>query len=308
MEVIKKAMTKIKGLFVKPHTHSQKLEINSASVKLFAGVCVFVFIAGVLMLPDDVPVEFSEKKQTISSVEDKQNQGAPATPGASANSLWAAPSRSGFGSSGGGSEVNHNTSMVIGSIQNAKTQLQAGFRIALRLIDKSTVSQDAVPILAQSILDGVSESGLRIPAGTRFYGEASFQKGSDRATIRFRQISLPSGQIRKIQALGLSKDGQPGVPGKVFSDGLKNTTGQLITTFVGAMAAGSIQTDLLGRSRGGIENGLLSAVSATAQTRAQSYGENLKAEREWIELNPGTEFDALLSEDLKLIDQGGGHE
>ena len=73
-----------------------------------------------------------------------------------------------------------------------------------------------------------------------FYGEASFQKGSDRATIRFTQISLPSGQIRKVSALALSKDGQPGVPGRVFSDGMKNTAGQVLTTFVGGLAAGSM--------------------------------------------------------------------
>ena len=199
--------------------------------------------------------------------------------------------------------------MVIGSKSgNAKTELRAGIRLPLRILDKVIVSQDSVPILAELILDSQTDSGLKLAAGTRFYGEASFQKGSDRATIRFTQISLPSGQIRKVSALALSKDGQPGVPGRVFSDGMKNTAGQVLTTFVGGLAAGSMETDILGRSKGGIENGLLGAVAATAQSRAQNYGEKLKTEREWIELNPGAECDAVLSDALKLQEGGDTYE
>ncbi len=204
--------------------------------------------------------------------------------------------------------MNYNTSMIVGSGQNAKTQLRAGERLPLRLIDNVIVSQESVPVLAELILDSVTESGLRLSAGTRFYGEASFQKGTDRAQIRFSQISLPSGKIRKIAASALSKDGQPGVIGRVFSDGAKNTAGQIITTFVGGLAQGSMETDVLGRSKGGLENGLLGAVAATAQARAQSYGEKLKAEREWIELKTGTECDAVLSGSLKLQDGGDEYE
>jgi hypothetical protein len=199
--------------------------------------------------------------------------------------------------------------MFIGSKGgNAKTELRAGIRLPLRILDKVIVSQDSVPILAELILDSQTDSGLKLVAGTRFYGEASFQKGSDRATIRFTQISLPSGQIRKVSALALSKDGQPGVPGRVFSDGMKNTAGQVLTTFVGGLAAGSMETDILGRSKGGIENGLLGAVAATAQSRAQNYGEKLKTEREWIELTPGVECDAVLSAALKLQEGGDTYE
>ncbi|MBL7554188.1 MAG: hypothetical protein JNM24_00075 [Bdellovibrionaceae bacterium] len=117
-------------------------------------------------------------------------------------------------------------------------------------------------------------------------------------------MSLPSGEIKTISAMGIDKNGQSGVYGKVFSDGVKNSTGQIITTFVGGLAAGSIETDAFGRSRGGVENGLLAAVSETAKSRAQNYGEKLKTEREWIEVQGGAELDALLKETLNLNDGG----
>ncbi len=82
----------------------------------------------------------------------------------------------------------------------------------------------------------------------------------------------------------------------------------VITTFVGGLAAGSMETDVLGRSKGGIENGLLGAVAATAQGRAQAYGEKLKTEREWIELNSGIECDAVLNDSYKLQDGGDNYE
>lgn len=191
---------------------------------------------------------------------------------------------------------------------NAKTQLRAGIRLPLRILDKVIISQDPVPILAELILDSQTDSGLKLPAGTRLYGEASFQRGSERASVRFTQLSLPSGQIRKISALGLGKDGQPGIEGRVFSDGMKNTAGQVLTTFVGGLAAGSMETDILGRSKGGLTNGLLGAVSATAQSRAQAYGEKLKTEREWIELRSGAECDAVLNESLGLQEGGDSYE
>jgi type IV secretory pathway VirB10-like protein len=178
----------------------------------------------------------------------------------------------------------------------------------LRILDKFIVSQESVPILAELIFDSVTDSGLKLPAGTRFYGEASFARGSDRATIQFRQISVPSGQIRGISGTALGKDGQPGVPGHVFSDGMKNTAGQVITSFVGGLAAGSIETDVFGRSKGGIENGLLSAVAATAKDRANNYGEKLKTEREWIEVLAGAECDALLNESINLQNGGDNYE
>ncbi len=92
---------------------------------------------------------------------------------------------------------------------NAKTQIRAGQRLPIRILDKFVVAQDQVPILAELLFDSTTDSGLKLPAGTRFYGEASFQKGGDRAGIQFRQISLPYGQIRPITALRLERTVNP---------------------------------------------------------------------------------------------------
>lgn len=299
----------LKKSFVEENSFSKKIDLNFKTIRIFAIVGVLIFITTIFLLPTDVPVEFTQKIERSDVKADHYAEGSSSSGRREepAQALWAAPKPAIPG--GGGSQVNFNTSMIIGmNGGNAKTELRAGIRLPLRILDKIIVSQDSVPILAELILDSHSDSGLKLPAGTRFYGEASFQKGSDRAQIRFSQISLPSGQVRKISALALSKDGQPGVPGRVFSDGMKNTAGQVLTAFVGGMAAGSMQTDIMGNSKGGIENGLLGAVAATAQSRAQVYGEKLKTEREWIELRPGSECDAVLNGSLKLQEGGDSYE
>ncbi len=303
------AILKVKNSFVEENSFSRKFDLNFKTIRLVASVGILIFVAVVFLLPAEVPIEFTEKIERSEIITDHESDtethsGANSS---SARSLWSTPKVS--MPSAGSSQINHNTSMVIGSKGgNSKTELRAGIRLPLRTLDKVVVSQDPVPIMAELILNSQSDSGLKLPAGTRFYGEASFQKGTDRAQIRFSQISLPNGQIRQIAALALSKDGQPGVAGRVFSDGMKNTAGQVLTTFVGGLAAGSMQSDILGRSKGGIENGLLGAVSATAQSRAQAYGEKLKTEREWIELRSGVECDAVLNDSLKLQEGGDDYD
>ena len=289
-----------------------KREIRFSRLKWLAVSSIVLFVMVVLFLPDEADLQFSRK----ASMPNRDRDGAgPIEPGAvgsngnaigsQASSLWGAPKLS--YSSGGGGQVNQNTSMIVGpSGGNAKTQLRAGVRLPIRILDKFVVSQDQVPILAELILNSVTDSGLMLPAGSRFYGEARFQKGADRATVTFRQISLPSGQIKSIDGIAAGRDGQPGIQGRVFSDGMKNTAGQVLTTFVGGLAAGSMQTDIFGRSQGGIQNGLLNAVSQTAQSRAQMYGEKLKTEREWIEVQAGQEADAILNESFNV--QEGGDE
>lgn len=306
---IKNISSKTTGSFLKKSEVSQKLDVNFKAFKILGGISIVIFIAVVFIMPTEVPVEFAEKIDHQSTITDSTNESSePKNSQGSAEALWGSPKMT-LPQGSGSSQVNYNAPMVIDSKGgNAKTELRAGIRLPLRLLDKVVVSQEPVPVLAELILNSESGSGLKLPAGTRFYGEASFQKGSDRATIRFSQISLPSGQIKKISALALSKDGQPGVVGRIFSDGMKNTAGQVITTFVGGLAAGSMETDMLGRSKGGIENGLLGAVAATAQGRAQAYGEKLKTEREWIELNTGIECDAVLNDSFKLQDGGDNYE
>ncbi len=318
IEAIKSSILKIKTHFVKKSDVSEKREVNFKSFKilLFGGVLIFILVT--FLLPTEQDIEFSQKmvpateKAHTDEVENSKtdpNQDL-------ATQMWnSSPSnglRNVYGNSSGGSsgnQINYNTSMIVGAKNgNAKTQLRSGIRIPLRIIDKFVVSQESVPILAESILDSTTDSGLRLPAGSRFYGEASFQKGSERAVIQFRQISLPSGEIKSISGIAVGKDGQPGVAGDVHSDGAKNTMGSIITTFIAGYATGSMETDVLGRSKGGVENGLKAAVAATAKDRANSYGEKLKTQREWIEVNMGAECDVLLSESMNLQQLGGDYE
>lgn len=299
-----------KKMFIKENSFSDKREMNFGAFKVMAAVSILIFIGVVFLLPNEESIEFTEK---IDSRNKPNSNGSPSNSndnakGQSAEGLWSSPSVSVTAISSM-NQINHNTSMILGSKNgNAKTELRAGIRLPLKILDKVTVSQESVPILAELILDSQTESGIKLPAGTKLYGEASSQKGSERVSIRFMQLSLPSGQIKKITAMALSKDGQPGVVGRVFSDGMKNTAGQVLTTFVGGLAAGSMESDILGRSKGGIENGLLGAVAATAQSKAQSYGEKLKTEREWIELKSGTECDAVLNESIRLQEGGDSYE
>lgn len=304
---------KIKGLVVNEPEGSAKTELNFKSLKIIALFALFIFLIVVFLLPNDPLVEFSQKTDSLRTDSNASAEMAAAAGGASeqsaASAIWGSPKMGLPSSQGGGGQINHNTSMVLGSKNgNAKTQLRAGQRLSLRVLDKVIVSQESVPILAELMFDSATDSGLKLPAGTRFYGEASYQKGSSRAQIRFKQISLPSGQIRPISGLALGKDSQPGIPGRVFSDGMKNTAGQVITAFVAGLAAGSVETDFLGHSKGGIQNGLLTAVSATAKDRAQAYGEKLKTEREWIEIANGAECDAVLSDSLNLQEGGDQYD
>lgn len=306
---LKSLAARARGVFIHENSVSQKSDVNFKAFKTLGLASVFVFVGVVFSLPDDVPLEFTEKVENpeLSSQNSTANAQSETNQQSSAQSLWSS-SRMAIPAQGS-SQINHNTSMILGQKGgNAKTQLRAGIRLPLRILDKVIISQDPVPILAELILDSQTDSGLKLPAGTRLYGEASFQRGSERASVRFTQLSLPSGQIRKISALGLGRDGQPGIEGRVFSDGMKNTAGQVLTTFVGGLAAGSMETDILGRSKGGLTNGLLGAVSATAQSRAQAYGEKLKTEREWIELRFGVECDAVLNESIGLQEGGDSYE
>lgn len=310
MEIKPTPLGALTNLFIKKSHGSSKYEVNTKSFKtlVLSGTLVFVIVT--ILLPTEENIEFTEK---IAQAPPPENPGEGPQEGlrkkTEATNIWSnnagfsTPHRS-HGSEALRAPINHNTSMLLGGQnRDAKVQLHSGRRVALRILDKFIVAQEMVPILAESILPTISDSGLRLPAGTRFYGESSFQKGSDRASIVFRQISLPSGETRKINALALGKDGQPGVVGAISSDRWKNTAGSLVTTFVAGYASGSMETNVLGVSKGGVENGLKAAIAATAKEQTTTYGEKLKTQREWMEVAAGTECDALLTESLNLQQQ-----
>lgn len=303
-------VVRIKKYFIASSGVSRKIEIDFQNLKFVFFAASLLFIGFVLFLPSEQDVEFSSRlvSDEPDSESTMENQGEPNREGTHGHlrGLWGAPQPNYRRGSTGGGSMNYNTSTLLNSSGgNAKTQIRAGLRLPLVIRDKFIVSDSPVPILAELILNTTTESGLALPARTSFYGEASFQRGGNRAQVRFTRISLPSGEIRPISGIGVGKDGQPGLPGRVYSDGVRNTAGQVVTTFVGGLAAGSVETDALGRSRGGFENGLLTAIAVTAKDRAQDYGEKMKAEREWIEVPDGFECDALIGESLNL---GGDRE
>ncbi len=294
---------KIKSPFIRKSDVSDKVEVNSRSFKLLIAAFIFIFIVIVMLLPNPKHVQF--ERRIVRSSDDAGAVSAATTTkadqqaaNADAEALWGDP-RPNL-ASGGSAQLNRNSPMILMGRNNAKMQIPAGERLHLRLLDGFTITDDSVPILAELTFDSVTDSGLRLPAGTDFYGETNFDKSSGRAKINFKQISLPNGQTRSISGIAVSSDGEPGISGDVHSDIAKNTAGELITSFVGGFAAGSMQTNVFGQSVGGVQNGLLQATGDTARNLAQNYGNNLKAEREWITVKAGTEFDAILNQSFNL--------
>jgi type IV secretory pathway VirB10-like protein len=161
-----------------------------------------------------------------------------------------------------------------------------------------------MPVVGIVSSDVASESGTAIPSGSKVLGEASFESDNERASIAWRSIIMADGRERPFSAISLGRDGENGIDGNVHSDGVKNVVGQTLTRFVGAYAAGSMNTGMLGANQGGNANGLRNAIAQTATDRANSMGENLQKERKWIELESGTETVAVLNQAFTFRDAG----
>ncbi len=303
---------KAKSIIFGKSAFSEKQEVNFEHLKIVSFIMFLLFISIVLLLPDESTVEFTEALETHEKEVVNESLDKPDNPRNQLNTsetLWGSPKVNYQRNNSSSASTDYNKTTLLGFKNgNSKTQLRAGEKLPLRIVDKFIVSDSPVPILAELILNVTTDSGLSLPAGTRFYGEASFQRGANRARIQFTQVSLPNGEIKSISGFAIGKDGQPGLPGRVYSDGMRNTAGQVITTFVGGLASGSMETDILGRSKGGLQNGLLSAVAVASKERAQAYGEKMKAEREWIEVTHGFECDAILNESMNLQNGGDNNE
>ena len=299
-----KNLKKTKDLFIKKETSltaKQDLDFKNVSVAFFGVVGLFL-VLGMLMPSDDNRVFRQVAKDPPQKAEPDQKTASEQRP-TNASNIWGNGSAGLSGGQRGGSQINYNTAMVIGSKNgNSRTELHAGTKIRLQIIDKFVASQEGTPVIAKSVEDVTSDSGNSIPQDSLFYGEASFEKSSGRAIIQFKKVSYPNGTIRDISASAVSGDGMAGLEGNVKSDSAKNSVGQVITTFVGGLAAGSVERDFMGNSKGGVSNGLLQAVSETARDRAQKYGESMKDAREWIEINAGTSCDAVIRKPFKMIE------
>lgn len=303
--LVKRIQNKVSRFFVKSETtQTSKKDFNSKNivVLLFSFAALFVTVS--LFMPTKQDIIYREvakesPKSGTNTVTQNKKTEQPSS------RLWGSPAP--MVSTGQASQNNYNTAMVVSPHGgNSKTELHAGTHLRVRIVDKFITSQEAAPVLGKVMEDATTESGLSIQKDSLLYGEATYQKASGRAIIQFKKISYPSGEIRSIHASVIGGDGMAGLEGSVHSDGMKNSAGQVLTTFVGGLAAGSMQRDILGNSTGGVTNGLLQAVSDTAKDRAQKYGESLKESREWIEIPAGTECDAVIQHSYKMIESDGG--
>lgn len=307
----------------KPFT--SKREVNWNKVKLCGFGLLGAVIMGIIFYPSSRPEQevFYEKAEsgTISSVGVTDNDPTLATvkqiQGSQINSasvhssldhLYKPDTPVIHGGGGVSSSGDRNGSMIVTrGGADTKDQLTAGTRISIELSHDVTISGQAIPIIGYVAKDVLAENVSAIPRGAKVLGEASFDEASERASIVWRSIILPDGIERPLSAIGIGRDGQIGVEGKVYSEGVKNAVGQTLTRFVGAYASGSLKTGAFGENKGGHANGMRNAVAQTATDRANAMGEALQKERKWIEVSGGTQTLAVISQSFNYGHEGGAN-
>lgn len=310
---------KLKSYFLKdPIPFSTRREVNWRAIKNCIAILIVAAVVALLLLPESKPQQATyQEKAEAGSV---QNSIAESNPSATAanqfdqsrssvgnvprslNSLYD-QGGSGSRSSGG---PDRNSSMIVSrSGLDSKTQVPPGSRIRVKLYETAIVAGTAIPVIGIVAQDFIHEDGLAIPKGSKLFGEVSYDESSDRGQFAWRSIQMPDGRERPFSAVSVDRDGQVGVQGKVHSEALKNTVGQTLTRFIGAYAEGSMQRGALGSNPGGDDNGWKHAIADTAKDRADSWAEDLKKEKKWIELKAGAEFFAVLREPFTFRDPGG---
>jgi len=322
MEVTPSPVTaKLKGFFLKdPVPFAAKREVNWKAVKITGVLVTMLGIVVLLLLPTPSPEQstYHEKAESgsIRTVSTDSNPSettlsqfeqarlgmgtVPRNP----DFIYGPPANGGSSRSGG----DRNSSMIVArSGVDLKTQIPPGSRLRLKLLDSAIVSDASMPVIGVVISDYVHDDRLAIPAGTKIFGEVSFDDGNERAQFFWKSLQTPDGRERSFSAVSIDQDGQTGVQGKIHSEALKNTAGQTLTRFIGAYAEGSMQRGALGGNPGGDDNGWKNAIAETAKDRAETWAEGMKKEKKWIELRAGTEFFAVLKEPFTFRDPGGAY-
>lgn len=202
--------------------------------------------------------------------------------------------------------ANRNAGMILARNGfDSRTQLSPGARIQIRLIHGVTVAEQAVPVVGIVMKDVEADYGIAIPGGSKVLGEVSFESTNERTTLAWKSVILADGRERPLSAIGMGKDGKSGIDARIRSESFKNAVGQTMTKFVGAYAAGSINTGMFGANPGGNKNGLRNAIAQTATERANAMGETLQKEKKWAELQSGQEIIAILNQPFSFRDPGG---
>ena len=313
MDVIKNHLSKMFLKEALPLTN--KRDVNWSAVKKIAGIAVALSVVTVLLLPspEEKPQDFYEKTDgggaRVSSENNPTEDTLTQLQTARVN-IGSVPGSLDYlyrgGSGGGGISQDRSSSMILAREGlDSKTQLPPGSRISVRLMGRAIVANQPMPVIAIVTKDTIQEDSLAIPQGSKLYGDASFDESSKRALVTWKSIQFPNGREKQLSALAVGADGQVGVEGKVHSDKVKNVIGQTLTRFIGAYAEGSMERGVLGTSKGGEENGLKNAIAETAKGQAESWAEDMKKEREWIELKTDTIFYAIITQSFTFRDPGG---
>ena len=296
---------------------TKKRDVNWSAVKRFGGAGVVAAVVLLLFLPTPKPEEktFHEKTESGTAAQAPavesdptqdtlaQLQNARTNVGAVPRSLD--PLAQGNGASAGKTGPDRSSPMILARDGvDSRNQLPPGSRFAVRLIEKTIVGSQAMPVMGVVEKDVVHEDAVAIPKGAKLFGDASFDDGSERALVSWKSVRLPDGRERQVSAIGVGKDGQAGIEGRLHSEALKNVIGQTVTRFIGAYAEGSMQRGALGASQGGTDNGLKNAVAQTAQDRANAWADDMKKEKKWIELQSGEESNAVLTQPFSFRDPG----
>lgn len=313
-------MEALKRIFFKESVpFTKKKDLNAGGIlKLCAGLIVLV-VVGVLVVPTQKldQTNFHEKVSSNGEVistskdNDPTNQTIQEMKASQAN-LRNVPKPElalSIGSNGsgviGGKAPDRNTSMIIPrSGSDTRNALTAGTRIRITLVQSLTISTQTIPVTGLVSSDVVSDNSLAIPEGSKAIGDASFDDSNGRANLVWKVLILPDGRERRFAAVSVGSDNQVGIAGNVHSNAVTNTVGQVLTEFVGAYAQGAMSLGMFGASDGGVKNGIDSAVAITAKDRANSYGEDLKKEHKWIELQAGTPVIAILSQSFVYREPG----
>lgn len=324
MEAVNKGvyLEGLKNYFLQgPKPFTSKREVNWTKVQTWAISLVGVVILGIMVVPSSETDQelFHEKAEKGSLAQIKQAENDPTQETirqlqesqanvqqvhGSLDYLYKPSTPTGSGG-GGNAGQDRSASMILSrGGSDTRTQLSAGTRITIRLTGKATIANQGMPVVGIVSNDIAAESGVAIPSGSKVLGDASFEEESERASISWRSIILPDGRERPFSAIGVGRDGQVGVGGNVHSDGVKNAVGQTFTRFVGAYAAGSMNTGAFGANQGGNTNGFRNAIAETATDRANAMGEDLQKERKWIELENGAETIAVLNQPFTFRDAG----
>ena len=322
MEVAVKTsfMDRVKNFAFKEKVYFLKRrEINWASLAKCGMIALVIGVVGILLIPapKETIGEFHEQapmgeRPSVASSSDP-TQGAASQIGAGQGYARSTPSNlshlyaptygSGGGSASSGDERNSSMILARGGL-DIKTQLPPGSRIAVKLYERAIVANQGMPVIGVVTRDYIHEGALAIPQGSKLFGDVTFDDGGDRANVSWKSVQFPDGREREFAAIGVGSDGQVGVSGRVHSEALKNTVGQTLTRFIGAYAEGSMQRGALGGNPGGNDNGWKNAIAETAKDRAESWANNLKKEKRWIEISNQTEFYAVLTANFGFRDPG----